>query len=181
MENRAGSLIIISGKVGAGKSSLVARLVSGFADLGWQIRGVRSPAIFENGEKVGIAAIDLSTNVNKRLAGKNEKKSPLSDHPLIWRFDEEVLQWGNQVFANAVPCDLLVVDEIGPLELERGQGWQNVLAALDSRRYHLAILVMRPALLESALSRWHWGEVVMVQNVSEIGVFAAQLLKRWTK
>ena len=39
-----------------------------------------------------------------------------------FRFDPETLAWGKTVLAHATPCHLLVLDEIGPLELERGEG-----------------------------------------------------------
>ena len=44
------------------------------------------------------------------------------------------------------PCDLLVIDEIGPLELEMGQGLTNALDALRQADYRLALVSIRPAL-----------------------------------
>ena len=37
--------------------------------------------------------------------------------------DAEVLAWGTRILQQATPCDLLVVDELGPLKFERGEGW----------------------------------------------------------
>lgn len=66
-----------------------------------------------------------------------------------YRFDSSTTQWGAALLDTACPCDVLVVDEIGPLELERGQGWANALNVLDSGQYELAVVVVRPALLDT--------------------------------
>jgi nucleoside-triphosphatase len=144
--NFEGYLWIISGEIGAGKTVLCASLIKAFEDLGWHISGLRSPAIMEEGKKTGIAVENLATNEMRRLAVHDYIPDGLEDDPVHWTFDPQVLAWGDQVFANAVPTDLLVVDEIGPLEMKREQGWVNALRALDSRQYRQAILVMRPKL-----------------------------------
>ena len=52
--------------------------------------------------------------------------------------------------ANALPCDLLVVDELGPLELERGVGWTAALGLLQQSGFALAVVVVRPGLVARA-------------------------------
>ena len=59
----------------------------------------------------------------------------------------------------SLPCDLLVVDELGPLEFERGRGWTAGLAAVDSGAYGAALVVVRSGLLERARTRWPGAEV----------------------
>ena len=71
-----------------------------------------------------------------------------------WSFFPEIVQWGNQALENAVPCDLLIVDELGPLEFTRGEGWIAGLAAVDSGSYQSALVVIRPSLLKMAGQRW---------------------------
>ena len=56
-----GKLWIISGEIGSGKTVLCGKLITSFNMLGWQISGLRSPAIFENGQKTGIAVENLKT------------------------------------------------------------------------------------------------------------------------
>lgn len=62
-------------------------------------------------------------------------------------FDPEALAWGEDVILNAVPCDLLVIDELGPLELTEGRGWVAALDILRRREYGLALIVVRLALV----------------------------------
>ena len=98
-----------------------------------------------------------------------------------WTFDEQVLEWGNQVIKNSIPTDLLVVDEIGPLEMKWGRGWTNALEALDSRLYRQAILVMRPSLMNLAEERWQWGIKVLIEQVDQIDQLVEQLMREWKK
>jgi nucleoside-triphosphatase THEP1 len=67
-----------------------------------------------------------------------------------FRFDPEIMDWGNDVLAHAAACHLLVVDELGPLEIERGQGWQKAFDALRGNNYAVALVVVRLELLEQA-------------------------------
>ena len=67
-----------------------------------------------------------------------------------FRFDPETLAWGNSALARAAPCDLLVVDELGPLEMERGQGWLRAFDVLRGADFALALVVVRPDLVVRA-------------------------------
>lgn len=148
-------LIILTGPRGAGKSTVCSRLVELARSAGWQVSGLLSPAVFEAGQKTGIETIDLRTGRRRLLAARRRAGQPqtdlLTDH---WQFDAGVLAWGETVLQQATPCDLLVVDELGPLEFERGGGWQAGLAALDWGRYRAGIVVIRPELLAMARRRW---------------------------
>ena len=70
-----------------------------------------------------------------------------------WRFDSEVFAWANQALAGSVPCDLLVVDEIGPLELHGGRGWAGALEVLSATGYRAALVVCRPELIAQLQKR----------------------------
>jgi nucleoside-triphosphatase len=177
--NFEGYLWIISGEIGAGKTVLCASLIKAFEDLGWHISGLRSPAIMEGGIKTGIAVENLATNEMRRLAVHDYIPDGLEDDPIHWAFDPQVLAWGDQVFANAVPTDLLVVDEIGPLEMKREQGWVNALRAIDSRQYQQAILVMRPKLLAMSQSRWPWASTIEIETVEQVPAITNELMREW--
>jgi hypothetical protein len=85
-----------------------------------------------------------------------------------WRFSPTVLEWCNQVLAAAVPCDLLVVDELGPLEFERNQGLLNGFRVVDSGMYRVSLTVVRPSLLSKARERWPGAEVVLLDMNPDI-------------
>jgi len=140
-------LFILSGDREIGKTTFLKRLLQDFALRGRDIAGVVSPAVFQEQQKIGIDLLDPRTRVQKRLADLRsvEETASVTQH---WNFLPESMDWGNQLLAAAVPCDLLIVDELGPLELKMGQGWQQGITAVSSGQYRLCLLVIRPSLLK---------------------------------
>ena len=95
--------------------------------------GLLSPAHFEGTRKVGIDLLDLGTGISRPLAEADDRPSAL--RTLAYRFNADTLEWGAAVLNRATPCDLLLVDELGPLELKRGEGWVNALEILRAGQF----------------------------------------------
>lgn len=111
--------------------------------------GVISPARFEGGVKVGIDVLDVRTGQRRPLAeAGGAGGSPTELRTPRYRFDADAVAWGGEVLNAACPCDVLIVDELGPLELERGQGWANALDILRDGPFGMAVVVVRPGLLD---------------------------------
>jgi nucleoside-triphosphatase len=174
-----GKLWIISGEIGTGKTKLCATLIEQFRQISWRIKGLFSPAIFDRNDKVGISVVNLANQEIRQLAVYDPKPDRAEDEPILWTFDSEILEWGNQVFLTAIPTDILIVDELGPLEMKRNQGWVHALSALDSRNYRQAILVMRPKLLSIAQDRWPWGETIVIENIEQVSEITQRLMNQW--
>lgn len=161
------TLYLLTAPSGAGKTTFCAALADQARAAGWDVAGILCPPVFENGIKTGILVQDLRTRETRPLAISSHfplpafhssplptfHSSPLSTFHLPlgnWLFDSSALAWGNEIFAAALPCDLFIVDELGPLELVRGKGWQNALAALRQPAYKIAVAIVRPSLVETA-------------------------------
>jgi len=71
------------------------------------------------------------------------------------------------------------MDELGPLELVRGQGLTAGLEAVDSRLFTLALVVIRPELLEVARKRWQHGRVVTINAPHEAASLAETLCREY--
>lgn len=70
-----------------------------------------------------------------------------------FRMDGVALNRGLLSLQGALPTDVLIVDELGPLEFRLGQGWLPVLSLLRADCCCVAVIVIRPELLAEALER----------------------------
>jgi nucleoside-triphosphatase THEP1 len=146
-------VILLTGPREIGKTRLLLKLLDEFQDRSLRINGVISPAVFAGSEKIAIELMDVRLRERKRLAElRQDDSSGLMTNR--WVFDTDTLDWGNNLFAGATPCDLLIVDELGPIELEKGQGLQNGIHAISGNEYKAAVVVIRPELLHAASHLW---------------------------
>jgi len=146
-------IVVLSGESGSGKTTICTRVVTLARARGLKVAGVLTPPRLAGGRKVGLDVEDIRTGQRRPLAESCAEpcRSTVgaTDGPATesWHFHMDGLAWGTKVLRHATPCDLLVIDELGPLELMRGQGWTVGLDLLRAGHYRLALVVVRPALL----------------------------------
>lgn len=109
--------------------------------------------------------VDVQTGLRRRLTLPGPPGIPVGR----FFFDPEVLAWGAEVLARRVPCDLLVVDEVGPLELGGG-GWAVGLDVLRSGDFRLGLAVVRPELLAEVQARLPGAQSVEVTRENRDGL-----------
>jgi len=115
------------------------------------VAGVLSPARYDvTGARTGIDLLDPTTGRRWPL-GDMKPPDPVTGR--IWSLRPETTQRGVDLLASSSGCDLLVVDEIGPDELIKGQGWCNALDVLHAGAYQRALVVVRPRLIKAFQER----------------------------
>jgi nucleoside-triphosphatase THEP1 len=144
-EQQTPDLTVLTGPSGAGKTSACLRLAGFAANLHLRVAGIVSPAVFDDGIKTAIDCCDLKSGQRRRLATRNGSPAP---GELGYAFSASALAWADAALAHATPCDLLLVDELGPLELVQGRGMASALGVLRSDGYRQAVVVVRPDLIE---------------------------------
>lgn len=142
-------LYALTGPRGAGKTTFCQKLIGLARATGRDVAGLISPAVVEAGERIGFDVEAIRTG-ERRILGRATPAAGLDVALGRWCFSSAALAWGNQVLATSCPCDVLIVDEIGPLELRRGEGWTAALDALRRGPYRAALVVVRPELLDAA-------------------------------
>ncbi len=159
--------ILVTGEIGAGKTTFCLQIADQCHQADLELGGVISPGVFEGGRKVGIDAIDLKSGQRRRLAYlRGEKANGPSTKG--WSFVKESVAWGNRVLARAAPCDVLIIDELGPLEFERGEGWVEGVSLVDEGDYEVAFVVVRLHLLNQALERWPDSDTINLASEDNI-------------
>jgi nucleoside-triphosphatase THEP1 len=151
--NAKSRVILLSGPRGVGKTTLILKMLDQLKPRQLDIAGILSLPVEEKGVKTAIDGIDLRSGETRRLAIRNTGASgQWITHQ--WQFDADAMQWANHVLKSSTPCDLLIVDEFGVLEFERGQGWLEGLKAVDNGFYKATVIIIRPELLVEAQQRW---------------------------
>ncbi len=149
MKDRSPKTWIITGARETGKTRFCSHLVEKARVERLDISGLLSPPVYVNGVKTAIEVEDLRSG-ERRILALSRQDEISSIQTKRWSFDSDALNWGNDHLAKATPCDLLVVDELGLLEFERGGGWQNGISAIHSGKFQLAVVVIRPELIDKA-------------------------------
>lgn len=152
-------LILVTGLSGVGKTTWCKRLAVQAKKQGLQVSGILSPGIFKGNRKTGIGVTDLYTGEQRQLARLRQDKEAELATPR-WAFEPESLAWANTRLESSPKTDLLIIDELGPLEFLRGEGLISGLTRVDSQDYKVACVVVRSSLLPKALQRWPHAQVV---------------------
>jgi len=144
-------LVILTGPSGSGKSTVCAAVAARAAKAGLSVGGVVTERPHARGELVGRDVVDLADGGRVPLAERDRPADgPATDH---WRFHRAGIAWGASRLAAAGGADLFVVDELGPLELLRDEGWRAAIDVLAARDRGLSIAVVRPELVEPFVAR----------------------------
>jgi len=143
-----GKILVITGGREAGKTTYCQQAVEKYLQAGFSVSGLLSPARFDGGEKNGIFVLDLDSR-ETRLAASSVPGEIEGLGLGNWVFDSKVLEWGNLCLKRVVATDVLVIDELGPLEFELHRGWTAGFDVLRDQRYRLALVVIRPECLDA--------------------------------
>jgi nucleoside-triphosphatase THEP1 len=163
------SIYLLCGSSESGKTTTLLRFLDQVESLNLDCRGILCPPVFEDSQKTAINILNVSSREERHLAVLNlTQATELATHR--WILDTGAVEWGNTLLEKAVPCDILFVDELGPLEYDRGQGLIEGFTAIDSSAYQLALVTLRPSLLEKALLRWPSAKVIQVSRSNQAAI-----------
>lgn len=128
-----------------------------------QAFGFVTPAVFEDEQKIGINAVLLPSLerfpfaefASKALASEASHALGPKSH---WDFSDDAMQKINSHLASITadnPVEgIFIADELGPLELNAGEGLSEAVRILTESLFDNAIVVIRPSLLDGAIERW---------------------------
>jgi len=160
--------LLVTGESGSGKTSWCREYIDRRRKSGSIVGGILSPAIEKQGQRVGSNALDLLTGQEvpfARLSHYNSFKEgeKVSDYTI----SREGILFARDAIERAVKsrCDLVVIDEVGPLELQ-GKGLMSAVelalaSAID------VLIVVRSSLREALQKHFSDYEFTVIADLTE--------------
>ncbi|MCS7114845.1 MAG: NTPase [Nitrososphaerota archaeon] len=132
-------IFLLTGSPGVGKTTALLKVVEALRAKGRSVGGMISREVREGGTRVGFEILDLSTNRRGWLAHVNQKTGPQVGK---YRVNLEDL---NNVGVKAIlkaakDCEVVAIDEIGPMELFSEKFKQAVKDAIESGKLVIGVI-----------------------------------------
>ena len=126
-------LIFVTGKPGIGKTSVLLRAASRLKAEGYKIGGMISREFRERGVRIGFELVDFSTGRKGWLAHLNQPNGPRVGK---YRVNlKNINTIGVESILRAIEdADLIIIDEIGPMELLSSKFKEAVMNGLRSNK-----------------------------------------------
>jgi len=155
-------LLILTGPVHSGKTSLLDSLSRDAERKSAPFQGYLSPAVWEEGIHIGY---DLLFLFDRRSVPFLRKKGPPTWQSVgPYSATPEALEAAQGVIRAGASVPLLIVDEVGPLELE-GKGVWPALEEIFVRPPEKMLLTIRDSLVDSFRGRIPGGDSARVFDV----------------
>ncbi len=160
-------VIVATGKTGSGKTTAILEVIHRLRGDQHRFVGFVQPGRFEQGQKTGFGIRDLTTGEESEFARLVERKD--GQFGTRFRFFDAGIELARQALSSARPGDILIIDELGPMEL-RGEGHMDaVQTALETPHLCAVVVVVRAHLVPSLLATLEAEDAKVVEVTSENG------------
>ncbi len=144
--------IVVTGSKGAGKSSSLAKVSEMIRTCNKSVGGVISPRIWKDGERTGYGLITAADGVKRMLATEVEGVLQDTFKYCTFFFSNDVVDAGNNAIRDGLGADVLIVDEIGNMEIAGG-GWGRSMPLVAGHKRHV-ILCVREDVVDKLRGQW---------------------------
>jgi nucleoside-triphosphatase THEP1 len=141
---------VLSGPVHGGKTTLLRRATSSWAARGLRCAGFLSPAVTDDAGEGGYDLVEFATGRRRPYLRRHGPDGAERVGPFV--FVPETLARAREIIRASGTSEPLVVDEVGPLELEGGGLWPALGEALGRADARI-LLVVREELVADVTAR----------------------------
>ena len=156
------SVFIITGETGSGKTTFLLKLIEELRGKALSIAGFAALSVPEDGPSGSFNILDLVSGKILPLASRRFTEG--------WEqfgkfyFNPEGILMGKNILEDPLILnnDLIVVDEIGPFELD-GKIWAESITRLLARHTCSILLVVREQLVGQVIQRWSLKDAMIIE------------------
>ncbi|MBP7464297.1 MAG: hypothetical protein KA793_08165 [Bacteroidales bacterium] len=170
------NIIIITGEIRHGKTTMLLELISLLKKENIPVGGIAAPDVFENNLRIGYDVINVATGervVLSRITGS-------SNMIQIGKYylHREGVAFGQKALSveNNQTSQLIVIDEIGPMELDN-QGWAHSIDNLLKHFEIPMIFVVRSSMVNQVIANWSIENPVIIDVEKQTAPLAYPLIK----
>ncbi|MGB9684557.1 MAG: NTPase [Candidatus Bathyarchaeales archaeon] len=132
-------VLLLTGSPGVGKTTLLLKIVDILRTKGYRIGGMVSREVRSGGTRIGFEILDLASGKRGWLAHINQKTGPQVGKYCVNLEDLDKI--GVEAVLKAVrECDVIAIDEIGPMELFSEKFKRAVREALESGKLLVGVV-----------------------------------------
>jgi nucleoside-triphosphatase THEP1 len=155
------NIIIITGEIGSGKTSFLKEIIAAIKSRGIETKGFLSLARFDGKMQTGYDLLNIADS--NKLDFIREKASEGAVKFRKFYFSREGIDVGNDILLSYKEnvSAALIIDEIGPWELEGG-GWAESLNKLVALSRYNMIWVVRKEILDDVIKKWKLNNPVII-------------------
>ncbi|MEM3697368.1 MAG: NTPase [Candidatus Bathyarchaeia archaeon] len=136
MEKR---VLLLTGSPGIGKTTVLLKVVEALKAKGYSVGGMISREVRSCGARVGFEILDLGSGSRGWLAHVNQKMGPQVGKYRVNLADLDGI--GVEAILKAIAeCDVVAIDEIGPMELFSEKFRLTVKKAVESDKLVIGVV-----------------------------------------
>jgi len=124
-------VILLTGRPGVGKTTIVNRIHEHYSASGLKIEGMTTREVREGNARTGFMITDLSSGQEGWLAKKDLTAGPRVGSYVVASEDLERIGVAALERSMKGPADLVIVDEIGPMEMTSTSFRNNISRVLN--------------------------------------------------
>ena len=153
-------ILLLTGSPGVGKTSILVRVVEKLKLKGFRVGGMISREVRSSGNRVGFEILSLAENQRGWLAQVNQKEGPQVGKYRVNLLDLDRV--GVAALRQALKeSDLVVIDEIGKMELLSSRFKEAVTQVLNSGKRVLGTIMLNPHPFADEIKRHPEVEVLL--------------------
>jgi nucleoside-triphosphatase len=127
-------VILLTGRPGVGKTTIVNRVYQHYSKNGYRIEGLTTREVREGGARTGFMVTDLSSGQEGWLAKKDLGTGPRVGSYVVVSHDLEKIGVAALERSMSGAADLVIVDEIGPMEMTSTLFRNNISKVLNGNK-----------------------------------------------